>query len=108
MRRALRRLAAYGKPIYITENGVADHNDGLRARFIVSLLAEVHRAIAAGADVRGYFHWTLVDNFEWSEGWQWRFGLVELDPATQARRPRPSAAVYERICRANAIPVDLF
>ncbi len=107
MGRALRRLAAYGKPIYITENGVADRDDRLRARFIVSHLAEVQRAIAAGIDVRGYFHWTLVDNYEWSEGWQWRFGLVELDPATQARRPRPSAAVYERICRANAIPAEL-
>ncbi|HSN77943.1 MAG TPA: family 1 glycosylhydrolase [Anaerolineae bacterium] len=107
MGRALRRLADYGKPIYITENGVADHSDRLRTRFIVSHLAAVQRAIAAGVDVRGYFHWTLVDNFEWSEGWQWRFGLVEMDPATQARRPRPSAAVYERICRANAIPGDL-
>jgi beta-glucosidase len=107
MGRALLRLAGYGKPIYITENGVADHSDRLRARFIVDHLLEVQRAIAAGADVRGYFHWTLVDNFEWSEGWQWRFGLVELDPATQARRPRPSAAVYERICRANAIPAEL-
>jgi beta-glucosidase len=86
---------------------VADHSDQLRARFIVSHLAEVQAAIAAGADVRGYFHWTLVDNFEWSEGWQWRFGLVEIDPVTQARRPRPSAAVYERICRANAIPAEL-
>ena len=108
MGRALLRLAVYGKPIYITENGVADRSDRLRARFIVSHLAETKRAVAAGADVRGYFHWTLVDNFEWSEGWQWRFGLVELDPATQARRPRPSAAIYERICRANAIPADLF
>ncbi len=107
MGRALRRLAGYGKPIYITENGPADRGDRLRSRFIVSHLAEVQRAISAGIDVRGYFHWTLVDNFEWSDGWQWRFGLVELDTATQARRPRPSAAIYERICRANAIPADL-
>lgn len=107
MGRALRRLASCGKPIYITENGLADHSDRLRGRFIVSHLAEVQRAISAGIDVRGYFHWTLVDNFEWSEGWQWRFGLVELDAATQARCPRPSAAIYERICRANAIPAEL-
>jgi beta-glucosidase len=104
--RALQRLAAYGKPIYITENGIADRADRLRGRFIVDHLMEVQRAIAAGADVRGYFHWTLVDNFEWSEGWRLRFGLVELDPATQARWPRPSAAIYERICRGNAIPAE--
>lgn len=107
MYRALRRLAAYGKPIYITENGLADRADRLRSRFIVDHLAQVHRAVAEGVDVRGYFHWTLVDNFEWTDGWQLRFGLVELDPATQARRPRPSAAVYARICQANAIPADL-
>lgn len=107
MGRALRRLAAFGKPIYITENGIADRADRLRGRFIVDHLAEVHSAIAAGADVRGYFHWTLVDNFEWSEGWHLRFGLVELDLATQARQPRPSAAIYERICCANAIPAEL-
>lgn len=106
--RAVQRLAAYGKPIYITENGVADRADRLRARFIVQHLRQVQRAMEAGADVRGYFHWTLVDNFEWSEGWQLRFGLVELDPQTQTRQPRPSAAVYQRICQANAIPQELF
>lgn len=103
MYRALRRLAVYGKPIYITENGVADRADRLRPQFLVNHLAQVHRAIQEGVRVHGYFHWTLVDNFEWTEGWQMRFGLVELDPKTQARRPRPSAALYERICRANAL-----
>lgn len=107
MGRGLRRLAAYGKPLYVTENGVADQADRLRPGFIVRHLTQVHSALAAGADVRGYFHWTLVDNFEWSDGWSLRFGLVALDSATQARRPRPSAAVYERICRANAIPAEL-
>ena len=58
-----------------------------------------------GAEVRGYFHWSLVDNFEWAEGWVPRFGLRALDPATQRRTPRGSAAVYARICRANALEV---
>jgi beta-glucosidase len=63
----------------------------------------VHRAIEQGADVRGYFHWSLVDNFEWAEGWSTHFGLLELDRETQERRPRPSAAVYAAICRDNAV-----
>jgi beta-glucosidase len=61
-------------------------------------------AIDAGADVRGYFHWSLVDNFEWAEGWTTRFGLLALDRDTQERTPVESARIYERICRANAAP----
>ncbi|HID89731.1 MAG TPA: glycosyl hydrolase family protein, partial [Anaerolineae bacterium] len=53
--------------------------------------------------VRGYFHWTLVDSFEWAEGWTLRFGLIELDPETQERKPRRSAYLYRDICKANAI-----
>jgi beta-glucosidase len=105
--RALRRLAVYGKPVYITENGVGDRLDRVRPRALVDHLVRVHRALQEGIDVRGYFHWTLVDNFEWNEGWQLRFGLVELDPQTQARRPRPSARLYQRICQANGLPLDL-
>jgi len=59
--------------------------------------------MAEGVDVRGYYHWTLVDNFEWAEGWALRFGLVALDVETQSRIPRPSASVYSDIIRANAI-----
>jgi beta-glucosidase len=51
----------------------------------------------------GYYHWTLTDNFEWAEGWTLRFGLIELDPATQARRPRRSADLYRDVIQANAI-----
>lgn len=53
--------------------------------------------------MKGYFHWSLVDNFEWAEGWTLRFGLIEVDPETQARRPRRSADLYAEICRANAL-----
>ncbi len=63
----------------------------------------MHRAIREGIPVRGYLHWSLVDNFEWNEGWGVRFGLVELDPLTQQRTPRPSASMFGEICRANAI-----
>jgi beta-glucosidase len=92
-----------GLPVYITENGVADARDVLRPRFIVRHLARVARAIARGVDVRGYYHWSLLDNFEWADGYTPRFGLVEVDFATQARTPRKSAEVYARIARARAI-----
>ena len=104
---ALKQAAAYGKPLYVTENGVPDHDDDVRPRFIATHLAETWRAIRDGADVRGYYHWTLVDNFEWSAAWSLRFGLFELDPETGARTPRTSAAVYSRIARANGVPFSL-
>lgn len=92
-----------GKPLYITENGLPDAADRLRPRWLLGHLNQVHRALEAGCDVRGYFHWTLVDNFEWSEGWGLRFGLFALDPATQVRTPRPSARLYGEIARTNTI-----
>ena len=101
--RAIRRAAAFGKPIYITENGLADADDVRRPRFLLTHLAAVHRAIRDGFDVRGYYHWTLVDNYEWAEGWTTRFGLIALEPETQRRTPRRSAALYRAIARANAI-----
>jgi beta-glucosidase len=101
---ALKRVGAYGKPVYITENGVPDRDDRVRPRFITTHLAEAWRAIQEGVDLRGYYHWTLVDNFEWCEGWQLRFGLFDFDLATGARTPKTSAAVYSRIAQANGIP----
>jgi len=74
--RLLKRMAAYGKPIYITENGLPDEDDDQRPRFILTHLAAMHRAIEEGVPVKGYFHWSLVDNFEWAEGWTLRFGLI--------------------------------
>jgi beta-glucosidase len=87
----------YGKPIYITENGVADATDRLRPRALVSHLAECGRAMLDGVDLRGYLHWSTMDNFEWAEGYRMRFGLVEVDFQTQERIPRPSAALYSRL-----------
>ena len=66
-------------------------------RFIVRHLARVARAIARGIDVRGYYHWSLLDNFEWAEGYGPRFGLVEVDYATQARRLREGAAGFNMV-----------
>ena len=96
--------ARSGLPVYVTENGIADAADAKRASFLVDHLAQVASAIADGVDVRGYFHWSLLDNFEWAEGYAPRFGLVEVDYATQARRVRPSGELYARIARERALP----
>ncbi|HXX69945.1 MAG TPA: family 1 glycosylhydrolase [Polyangiaceae bacterium] len=93
-----------GLPVIVTENGVADASDAKRARFIVHHLAEVARAIADGVSVQGYFYWSLLDNFEWAEGYEPRFGLVAMDYATQGRSMRESARAYARIAQERALP----
>ncbi len=105
--RAAVRAAELGKPVYITEHGVADTADRLRPWLLASAASAMHRALERGVDLRGYFHWSLVDNFEWAEGWRLRFGLVALDLASQARTPRPSARLYGAIARANALTPEL-
>ena len=92
-------------PIYITENGIADARDTMRPRYIVDHLAQTRRAIDAGADVRGYFHWTFQDNFEWRDGYTQKFGLYALDPEDPqlTRVPRPSAGLYAAIAQANGV-----
>jgi beta-glucosidase len=107
MRRVLERVKALGKPIYVTESGFADNTDHLRPRALARTVLAMHRALDRGVPVRGFFHWTLVDNFEWAEGWRIRFGLIALDPVTQERTPRPSAAVYRAMCAANGVPAAL-
>ena len=99
----LREARRYGLPLYVTENGLPDADDDLRPRFITEHLLRVARAIEDGCPVRGYYHWSLVDNFEWADGWSLRFGLYALDPVTQVRTPRPSAGLYGEICRRSAL-----
>jgi beta-glucosidase len=99
----LRDAKRYNKPIYITENGLADAKDEKRAKFIRDHLCWVYKAIQEGVDVRGYFYWSLIDNFEWDKGFWPRFGLVEVDYKTLERKIRPSAYEYARICKENTI-----
>jgi len=99
----LKDLKKYNRPIYITENGLADGRDSKRAKFIRNHLFWVQRAIKEGIDVRGYFYWSLLDNFEWDKGFWPRFGLVEIDYRTMERRIRPSAEIYAQICRENKL-----
>ena len=101
--KVLLELKKYNKPIYITENGLADAEDSKRAKFIIDHLSWVYKAIQEGVDARGYFHWSLMDNFEWAEGFKPRFGLFEVDYKTLARIERPSAKVYTKICKGNNI-----
>lgn len=103
----IREVSALGKPIYITENGLPDRDDDQRPRWLLAHIHQMHRAIAEGSDVRGYYHWTFTDNFEWSEGWGLRFGLVELNSETQERQLRPSAHMFSEIARCNGISSDL-
>jgi len=102
----LKELAHYNLPIYITENGLADALDDRRSEFIRDHLLWVHQAITEGVNVRGYFYWSLLDNFEWDKGFWPRFGLIGVAYTTQARTVRQSALAYAQICRENAIETE--
>lgn len=99
----LKDLKKYDLPVYIFENGIADEKDEKRADYIRNYLRYVHRAIREGVDVQGYFYWSLLDNFEWREGYAKRFGLVDVNYKTLERKVRPSAKAYARICRENKL-----
>ena len=90
-------------PILITENGVESSDDAIRPRYIAQHLHQVWRAVNFNWPVKGYFHWSLVDNFEWDRGWTQRFGLWALDTETQERTKRPSADLYAAICQSNSL-----
>jgi beta-glucosidase len=102
----------YDRPrLYITENGVNDDtemvdgeiDDQLRIGMLRGFLAGLHGAMEAGADVGGYYQWSLMDNFEWAHGFSRRFGMVYTDYGTLARVPKKSAAWYARVIRENAV-----
>jgi len=101
--RFLRALSGFGLPIMITENGICTENDGERSEFILAHLRTVASAMAAGANVIGYLYWSLMDNFEWAEGYEPKFGLIGSDYETQARQVRDSAKHYGEICRSGRI-----
>ena len=94
----------YRLPVYVTENGLADAEDSRRPDFLRAHLQAIAQALREGVPVRGYFHWSLVDNFEWADGFSPRFGLHAVDYRTLAREARPSAAVFRSL--AGEIGVD--
>jgi len=103
MRDVLNQLKRYGKPVYVTENGIATADDSVRERYLVDLLTNVHMAIEDGVDVRGYFHWTNTDNFEWARGYGAHFGLIAVNRKTLERTIKPSGRLYGRIAAANGL-----
>ncbi len=105
LRAILNKFAHLGVPLFITENGIATTDESLRCEFLkrhLTALAETieHDRIA----VIGYLYWSLLDNFEWSEGFRARFGLASVDDITQQRIPRPCADLFAQVCRSNSLP----
>jgi beta-glucosidase len=111
----LRVRSDYGDiPLYITENGAAfsDYvdpdgkvNDPERIDYVDRHLRAAHEAISAGVDLRGYFYWSLLDNFEWADGYSQRFGLIWVDYATQERILKASGSWFGEVARTNSLPV---
>ncbi len=93
-----------GLPVLVTENGIGTDDDDQRIAYVADALEGVLRCLADGIDVRGYTYWSLLDNFEWAFGYAPRFGLVDIDRTTFARTPKPSAAWFAGVVRANALP----
>jgi beta-glucosidase len=100
LRTVLGQASSSGLPLYVLENGIATEDDARRCHFLREHAVVLRHAVASGLDVRGYFHWSLLDNFEWLEGFRPRFGLFGVDYATGARRRRASADVFSALGRS--------
>lgn len=93
----LRDASQSGFPVIVTENGLADASDSKRAKYIEDHAAAIARVEASGIPIDGYFHWSLLDNYEWLDGFGPKFGLYEVDRATMRRTPRPSVETFRRV-----------
>ncbi len=92
-----------GKPIVVTEHGVAASDDAERIEFITLGLQALHPLIGEGIPLLGYVHWSAFDNFEWVLGYSMEFGLIAVDRETQERKPKPSASFLGEIARTNRL-----
>ena len=101
VRRAAQLLP--GKPIVVTEHGIATADDAERVEFITEGLRSLHQVIADGIPLQGYIHWSAFDNFEWASGYAMQFGLIAVDRATQERTVKPSGRFLGEISRANRL-----
>jgi beta-glucosidase len=102
-----RAAQRWQRPVIMTETGAIQDDTAAGAAWVVQSLDEVRRARAAGVDVRGFYAWTLMDNYEWNQGSRTRMGLYAVDPATKARSIRPSGRAFAEIARARTIPAPL-
>jgi beta-glucosidase len=98
-----RAAAATGLPVYITESGIATDDDDIRIAYLDEALRGVGRCLADGVDVRGYFVWSLLDNFEWNSGYAPKLGLYEVDRHSFERLPKRSASWYSGVARTNSL-----
>jgi beta-glucosidase len=96
-------VAVTGNPVYVTENGIGIDDDPTRIRFVTEALQGLDRCLADGLDVHGYTYWSLLDNFEWAEGYKPRFGLVAVDRESFVRTPKPSAAWLGGVARTGRL-----
>ena len=97
--KALHTISILDKPIYVTENGVADRGDNIRELFIKRYLYALNRALKDRLDIKGYFYWSLMDNFEWAEGYEMKFGLYKVDFETQERTLRESSKTFANMVK---------
>ena len=100
---ALHTISTLKKPIYVTENGVADQGNNIREMFIKRYLYALHKGLQDGLDIRGYFYWTLMDNFEWAEGYKMKFGLYKVDFETQERTLRESSNLFAKMVKKPGV-----
>jgi len=104
---AIEIASKYGKPMYITENGIADKDDKIRPKFIVLHLSQLEHILEKKYDINGYFHWALTDNYEWAQGFRMKFGLIEVNLKTKKRIPRKSYEILRKIIMDKSVSEDL-
>lgn len=105
-RQCIRWAHSFDLPIYITENGTDDSKDAFKRKFLVDHILAMWHEVNHNVPVKGYYYWSLVDNFEWDKGWDKRFGLWQMDETTQQRSLRDSGKLYAEICRTNSLSWD--
>jgi beta-galactosidase len=106
--KVLTAMSKYRLPLYIMENGIADANDNVRPSFLIDHLKVIEKTLDENSiDLRGYFHWSLLDNYEWAEGYNKKFGLFAVDLETKKRIARRSASIYKKIIEGVSVTEDI-
>jgi beta-glucosidase len=96
----------FKKPIIITENGISTSDDSQRVKAIGDYMQIIHQALSNKIDIRGYYHWSTWDNFEWSLGRTYRFGLYHVDLETMERTRKPSGEIFSKLAYTGEIEIN--